>query len=579
MYSRSAIRHSSRSLKSPVAGIFGFKSNGIIQACRNSKPFSSTSCSLSSTSHKRLFGLSRLTYSRKLSFGVAVTSGLLLVTANYVSNNSIRLDSNSGSSFLFSTNSLASNANNGTSNKYSLTLMSPEKVTAKLRENEISYLVERNKGVVRYDISQLASNNPIEDDRSEGIVKVPLDNGDISDWMFWCVFDGHSGWTTSAKLRDNLINYVMNELKASYTPNPATPEVLSPPNDEAIVQAIKSGFSKLDDEIINQSVQKLMKNPQKSDAAALIAPALSGSCGLMSFYDTKTNALRVAVTGDSRAVLGHRDNYTGGWLATALSIDQTGSNPSEANRIRNEHPGEESVVIRNGRVLGSLEPSRAFGDARYKWTKDVQEYIGKNFFGRRIHPALRSPPYVTAEPEVTTTTIYPENGDFLVMASDGLYEMLSNDQVVSLVVQWMENNKVSPSISTTIKPENPSLWSKLFASNDAGKNLNVIDTTNSDALKAPIRRRGHNADPSSMYVVEDKNAATHLVRNALGGKDREQVNMLVSIPSGMSRSYRDDLTVTVVFFGQEPGQKPDESGGICINHEATHGGVEFKSKL
>ena len=42
--------------------------------------------------------------------------------------------------------------------------------------------------------------------------------------------------------------------------------------------------------------------------------------------------------------------------------------------MRSEHPkDEEDFVIREGRVLGGLEPSRAFGDARYKWHRTVQE--------------------------------------------------------------------------------------------------------------------------------------------------------------------------------------------------------------
>ncbi len=40
-------------------------------------------------------------------------------------------------------------------------------------------------------------------------------------------------------------------------------------------------------------------------------------------------------------------------------------------RIRSEHPAED--VIQRGRILGGLEPSRAFGDARYKWPLEVQE--------------------------------------------------------------------------------------------------------------------------------------------------------------------------------------------------------------
>jgi pyruvate dehydrogenase phosphatase len=41
--------------------------------------------------------------------------------------------------------------------------------------------------------------------------------------------------------------------------------------------------------------------------------------------------------------------------------------------IISEHPKEEEGdVIRVGRVLGGLEPSRAFGDARYKWPREMQ---------------------------------------------------------------------------------------------------------------------------------------------------------------------------------------------------------------
>lgn len=35
--------------------------------------------------------------------------------------------------------------------------------------------------------------------------------------------------------------------------------------------------------------------------------------------------------------------------------------------MRKEHPGEEDTVIMRGRVQGGLQPTRAFGDASYKW--------------------------------------------------------------------------------------------------------------------------------------------------------------------------------------------------------------------
>jgi pyruvate dehydrogenase phosphatase len=78
-----------------------------------------------------------------------------------------------------------------------LEMLTPEQATQKLRKNEESWLVGRGQGVVRYDVVQIPSNDPIEDDHAEKIIEVPssisLDEKSAapSDWMFWGVFDGH----------------------------------------------------------------------------------------------------------------------------------------------------------------------------------------------------------------------------------------------------------------------------------------------------------------------------------------------------------------------------------------------------
>lgn len=73
-------------------------------------------------------------------------------------------------------------------------MLTPEQATQKLRRSEQSYLVNRGQGVVRYDLVQLPSNDPIEDDHAEKIVEIPdrSEGNGTSDWMFWGVFDGHS---------------------------------------------------------------------------------------------------------------------------------------------------------------------------------------------------------------------------------------------------------------------------------------------------------------------------------------------------------------------------------------------------
>lgn len=111
-----------------------------------------------------------------------------------------------------------------------------------------------------------------------------------------------------------------------------------------------------------------------------------------------------------------------------------------------EHPASErGSVIRTGRVQGGLQPTRAFGDAVYKWTPHqaaasvnsaapayercssavrrvsaVYKSWGERFRPQR--PNTFTPPYVTAKPEVTHRKISSINGEtlrFIVMATDG----------------------------------------------------------------------------------------------------------------------------------------------------------------
>lgn len=339
------------------------------------------------------------------------------------------------------------------------------------------------------------------------------------------------------------------------------------PSPAAIETAIKRGFTRLDHEIVNESAQRALKGDSKRAAAEMLAPALSGSCALLSFYDSQSKLFRVACTGDSRAVLGRR-GANGKWSATPLSEDQTGGTPSEAARLRLEHPGEDHVV-RNGRILGGLEPSRAFGDAFYKWSQDIQMKIKKSYFGRSPTPLLKTPPYVTAEPIITTTKVDPAQGDFVVLATDGLWEMLTNEEVVGLVGQWLEKEKGRPSSSS---------WSGMSWFSGVKSALNVEDSTSGrtgEGQRAPIRQVQWDIKGSDgRFVVEDKNVATHLVRNALGGRDRDLLCALLTLPSPYSRRYRDDLTVQVVFFGDQAVQ-----GNVMRNEEASAPLEKTKPKL
>lgn len=257
--------------------------------------------------------------------------------------------------------------------------------------------------------------------------------------------------------------------------------------------------------------------------------------------------------------------------------------------MQSEHPPEEaSYVIQRGRVFGGLEPTRAFGDSRYKWPKEFQLRWAvlwfnlmecanetpvprlQQLFGeesgltiRRPPTDLKTPPYVTSRPEITHRKL-PFNSDtssskscsssnlrFLVMATDGLWDRLSSAEVVALTGEYL--NRVAPNGSPSSSPP-PLTISK----------SDLAQTTVETPTSLGVLGKGTPQDtPSSKegaWAFVDKNVSTHLIRNALGGADENELHKLLSIPAPLSRRYRDDLTVTVVWWEDRP--EATESVGV-----------------
>ncbi|KFK26385.1 hypothetical protein AALP_AA8G241700 [Arabis alpina] len=141
--------------------------------------------------------------------------------------------------------------------------------------------------------------------------------------------------------------------------------------------------------------------------------AFSGSTAVVAV--TQGDDLMIANLGDSRAVLGTM-NEDGEISAVQLTSDLTPAVPSEAERIRmckgrvlamKTEPSSQRVWLPNHDIPG-LAMSRAFGDFRLK-----------------DHGVI-------AVPEVSHHRITSRD-QFIVLASDGVWDMLTNDEVVSLI--------------------------------------------------------------------------------------------------------------------------------------------------
>ncbi|KAA1466587.1 protein serine/threonine phosphatase 2C [Dentipellis sp. KUC8613] len=472
----------------------------------------------------------------------------------------------------------------------SFPLQSKEQVESRIREFATSETAATSEGLSwKYTTARLSSNDPIEDANAQAVVTqkaTPL--SPAGNLMFFAVMDGHGGWQTSQLLSKVLIPAVALELSALKDASTTVPhkssgilssvksllssksEASTPVQADSsqITQAIQRAFSNLDAEIVNAPLRFLAANiantqiakglvpdlSQHPMAMASMLPAMSGSCAILGLIDTAHRDLYVACTGDSRAVAGvweETDDGKGRWHVEVLSEDQTGRNPNELKRMQSEHPAEEANdVIRRGRVLGGLEPTRAFGDARYKWPREVQAVLNEAFLVgngrsmRTIPSLLKTPPYVTATPVVTHRKLSIPGSElgseaqpkskfrFLVLATDGLWDQLSSEEVVSLVGGHLQGLK-----GNVTKSDLPSL---------------VPVAEGSKTVEGKEKR--DKADGGSWSFVDD-NLSAHLIRNAFGGGDESKLRRLLSIPSPHSRRYRDDVTVTVVWWEESTSVK------------------------
>mmetsp|Transcript_20267 Transcript_20267/g.37849 ORF Transcript_20267/g.37849 Transcript_20267/m.37849 type:complete len:305 (+) Transcript_20267:3640-4554(+) len=119
------------------------------------------------------------------------------------------------------------------------------------------------------------------------------------------------------------------------------------------------------------------------------------------------NSIVIANAGDSRAVLARAGT------AVALTVDHKPELPEEQLRIK-----KAGGYVEVGRVNGNLNLTRSLGDFDYKENTNIspQEQI------------------ITAYPDTATVELTAED-DFLVIACDGIWDMLSNQECVDFIYE------------------------------------------------------------------------------------------------------------------------------------------------
>lgn len=232
---------------------------------------------------------------------------------------------------------------------------------------------------LRYGLSSMQGWRVEMEDAHTAVVGLP--HG-LADWSFFAVYDGHAGSRVANYCSGHLLEHI---LSGGADFSSASGSV------EGVKDGIRSGFLNIDEYM--RSFTDLRQGLDRSGSTAV--------CVLLS-----PSHLYFINCGDSRAVLS-RDSKVG-----FSTQDHKPCNPREKERIQNAGG---SVMIQ--RVNGSLAVSRALGDYDYKCVD-----------GKGPTEQLVSP-----EPEVCVLERAAEGDEFVVLACDGIWDVMSNDELCDFV--------------------------------------------------------------------------------------------------------------------------------------------------
>ena len=220
---------------------------------------------------------------------------------------------------------------------------------------------------------------------------------DSLDFSFFAVFDGHSG-TTCVRHVAECLPIVLRQylLKSEGTIS------------EYDLFDQQEKFYSFMNKVVNQSIQEtdFAFYDDYGDYSLT-----SGSTGVIVLI--VGDRIICANVGDSRAILSRKRK------PICLSRDHKPSDPDEKLRIE-----EAGGRVLADRVNGVLATSRSFGDFKYKVVSNYSDTFNKQGNGEDI---------VSCRPEIRTHTIDYTQDEFIVIACDGLYDNLSNQQIIDFV--------------------------------------------------------------------------------------------------------------------------------------------------
>ena len=211
------------------------------------------------------------------------------------------------------------------------------------------------------------------------------------------VFDGHDvfGERVAQYLAENLSGFVLEKLIKN--------------NYRKKISVIQQAFLDFD--------QHMSALPMLEDVDNEVKGGSTAVCLWI-----RNNTIISANTGDSRAIMSINRQ------AVPITSDHKPYNRKEMLRI-----SKAGGFVAGNRVQGVLAVSRSFGDYMFKKNPDVG-----------FHAQM-----VTALPDVRIFEM-DQNMEFIVLGSDGIWDVLSNQDIVDLIWEQIRQNKTLEDISYSV---------------------------------------------------------------------------------------------------------------------------------
>lgn len=255
-----------------------------------------------------------------------------------------------------------------------------------------------------FSMAVIQANNVLEDQSQ-------LESGALSSvetgpqGTFVGVYDGHAGPDAAHFIS----NHLFNNIKKFTTQK-----------QEMSAEVITKAYLETEEEFLSLVRKQWLMKPQIASV---------GSCVLVGIVCN--GLLYIANAGDSRAVLGRVEKHTKDVKAIQLSSEHNANLKSVRDELHLLHPDDPEIVVLKHtvwRVKGLIQISRSIGDAYFKrWEFNREPLLPKFRLSKPFHT-----PILKAEPSIHVHKLLPED-QFIIFASDGLWEHLTNQEAVEIV--------------------------------------------------------------------------------------------------------------------------------------------------